>query len=431
MRLIAYSLFLVLYKTGITIVSPWNPKARLWVKGRKKLFKDIVANVSSKRSSELVWMHCASVGEFEQGRPVLEMIKSHYQHTFILVTFFSSSGYEATKNYKGANYICYLPMDSSANARRFLNIIQPKLVLWIKYEYWYYYLREIEKRKICLLLISSLFKREQVFFKWYGNLNREMLKCFTHLFVQNTDSKKLLAELGFSENVSISGDTRFDRVIEISEQFQPLALIEQFCGDCQVIVAGSTWEEDEEELDHFAKTNSSVKMIIAPHEINATHLKVMKRLFRHSILYSELKNESDNIKSEARQASPDLPSFNVLIIDNIGMLSRLYKYATITYVGGGFGEDGIHNVLEAAVFGKPVVFGPVYDKHVEAEELLECGGAFSVGNALELEEVFGVLLTSQDEQTKAGDASRRYVYAKKGAKEMIADYIIQKNILSG
>lgn len=406
------------------MISPWNPKAKLWVEGRKNIFIKIREAVGSDLSSETIWMHCASLGEFEQGRPVLEHIKALHPNARVVLTFFSASGYEIRKNYNGADFIFYLPMDSHGNANKFIEIINPKLVLWVKYEYWYFYLTQLRKQHIPVLLISGIFRSDQVFFKWYGNLYRKMLGCFSHIFVQNDESKDLLDNINLSASVTVSGDTRFDRVIEIAEQFTPIPVVRAFCGDSQVIVAGSTWEEDEEELDHFANTHPEIKFIIAPHEIDSHHLTEIKRLFHNAVYFTEWEIQLNK--------EPDVNSLkppNVLIIDNIGMLSRLYRYATVTYIGGGFGDDGIHNVLEAAVYGKPVVFGPVYDKFVEAEELLDCGGAFSVDNALDLEKVFHVLLRSNYECTKAGDSAKSYVYLKRGATSIILNHIKDKKLL--
>jgi 3-deoxy-D-manno-octulosonic-acid transferase len=370
-------------------------------------------------------MHCASLGEFEQGRPVIEHIRRTAAKTCIIITFFSPSGYEVRKNYKGADFIFYLPLDSPRSARKFLDMVEPQLVIWVKYEYWYYYLTEIKKRNIPLLLVSGLFRREQLFFKWYGSMHRRMLKCFTHLFVQTEDSRKLLASIGFSENVRVSGDTRFDRVIENAELFQPMQIISDFCGTAPVVVAGSTWQEDEEVLDHFANSYPDVRFIIAPHEIDQPHLNVIKKLFRKAVFYSSLVQQQTD--GDAATKNGDA---HVLIIDNIGMLSRLYNYATITYVGGAFGNDGVHNMLEAAVYGKPVIIGPVYEKFYEARELVDCGGAFSVENALELEEVLKILLKSSHEYEKSCEASRSYVYSHRGAKEMIMNYIFENKILT-
>lgn len=406
------------------MVSPWNEKARLWLGGRRGIFDRLRSAINRKSGQELVWMHCASLGEFEQGRPLLEAVRSRYPEAAILLTFFSSSGYEIRKNYDKADSVFYLPYDSPSHARLFLSIVQPTLVLWIKYEYWYYYLGEIKKRNVPLLLISAIFRKEQLFFHWYGSLHREMLRYFTHLFVQTAESEQLLRSIGIGGQTSVTGDTRFDRVIEIAGQFEPIPLIEEFCAGHPVIVAGSTWDDDEEELDHFANIHPELRFIIVPHEIHAAHLKDIRRLFKHAILHSEYQQ----IKASG-QPDERLLQAHVLVIDNIGMLSRLYRYATITYVGGGFGESGVHNILEAAVYGKPVVFGPVYDKYAEAEELLESGGAFSIRNALELEKTLNRLLHNYHEYRQVCEASRRYVYAKSGAKQKIMDYISVHRLL--
>ncbi|HJU45302.1 MAG TPA: glycosyltransferase N-terminal domain-containing protein [Chitinophagaceae bacterium] len=417
MGLFIYNCFLFLYRAGIQLVSPWNPKARLWLRGRNNWESGIRGWADKNPGARVVWMHCASLGEFEQGRPVLEEVRRQYPSYRIALTFFSPSGYEIRKNYESADGIFYLPMDSAANASRFLDIMKPELVLWVKYEYWYYYLTEISKRNIPLLLISGIFREGQPFFKWYGGLHRKMLQCFTHLFVQTPDSKKRLGILSLSENVTVSGDTRFDRVTEIAEEWEPVPLIEEFCGGHPVVVAGSTWPEDEEELDHYANTHPELRFIIAPHEISEDHLRDIERLFKNSIRYSHLTPHTSHLA-------------NTLIIDNIGMLSKLYKYATITYVGGGFGDDGVHNVLEAAVYGKPVVYGPEYDKYAEAIELIEAKGAFSINNALELETVLNRLVAEKYFYIKTGRASMEYVYANKGATDSILRYIQEKRLLT-
>lgn len=367
---------------------------------------------------------------------MLESIRKTYPDACIVLTFFSASGYEIRKNYKGADYILYLPHDSPRNARLFIDTIQPGLVLWVKYDYWYYFLMEIKKNNIPLLLISGNFFSKQSFFKWYGSLFRHILHCFTHLFVQTPESQALLKSIGLVSNVSVSGDTRFDRVIEIAEHAEPLNIIEQFCSNHQVVIAGSTWKEDEEVLGHFANTHTDIRFIIAPHEITATHIRAIGKIFPHSVCYSDLKAQwEDSSRSQAEKTmtghnkNDAIAKTNVLIIDNIGMLSRLYRYADIAHVGGGFEKDGIHNVLEAAVYGKPVIFGPAYEKSVEAKELIDRGGAFTVNNALELEEVLTHLLTHPAEIKKASAASGQYVYAKRGATNVILSYINQNNLL--
>lgn len=424
MSIIFYHVFLWAYRLGIWLIAPWNRKAKKWLEGRKGLFDRMQAELGSPRDGKppVIWMHCASLGEFEQGRPVLERLRAASLESKIIVSFFSPSGYEARKDYKGADHVFYLPLDSRKNARQFIQLVDPTLVIWIKYDYWYYFLAELKKRNIPTLLVSGIFRTDHPFFKWWGRLHRYMLECFTHLFVQTEASRKLLESVGFSGNVSVSGDTRFDRVIEIAETREPLPAIEAFCQGARVIVAGSTWEEDEEELDHYANTHPDIRFIIAPHEIEEARLKEVELLFHNKIRYSEW--------TQGKAAPAGRPAPNVLIIDNIGMLSRLYQYATITYIGGGFGDDGVHNVLEAAVYGKPVVFGPVIEKYVEAVELAECGGGIVIDSALEAESVFNRLLKDKEEYQHACEASRNYVYARKGATDKILGYIQEKRLFT-
>jgi 3-deoxy-D-manno-octulosonic-acid transferase len=413
-----YKLFLWSYGLAVKLVVPWNAKARRWMEGRKNIMEKI-AVAFKHESSPVVWMHCASLGEFEQGRPILEKLRSRYQQYKFLLTFYSPSGFEVRKDYKGADYIFYLPLDSPTHSRQFIDLVNPKFVLWIKYDYWFYYLDTLKKKDIPLVLVSGIFRKDHVFFRWYGGLQREMLHAFTHFFVQTDGSADRLQKLGIVSNVTVSGDTRFDRVIEIAERFTPIPVIENFCATSRVIVAGSTWLEDEEEIDHFANAHPEIKFIIAPHEVDESRLAEIEGLFETSIRLSELQSDG-NAGANA----------NVLIIDNIGMLSKLYHYATIAYVGGGFGDEGVHNVLEAAVYAKPVVFGPVYDRYIEAVELVGSGGGFSVENALEAEELFNSLLNNREDYAEACEASKEYVYSKKGATDIILRVIQEKRLLT-
>lgn len=420
---VVYDIFLMVFALGFKIAALFNTKARLGVQGRKNIFARI-STIAIPPNQQIIWMHCASLGEFEQGRPVLESLKQQYPHITIVLTFFSASGYEVMKNYKGADHIYYLPMDGASNAKKMVDALNPSLVLWVKYEFWYYYLHELKNREIPVLLISAIFWKSHAYFKWYGKIWRQMLACFTHLFVQNDTSKDLLAGIGFAENVSITGDTRFDRVIAIAEQFEVLPLIEQFCSKGNVMVAGSTWEDDEAELTHYVRANPQIKFIIAPHEIDAENLQDVKKAFPDSIFYSALAgNQQQGINERIKTP-------HVLIIDNVGMLSRLYKYADVTYVGGGFGADGVHNVLEAAVYGKLVIFGPEYQKYSEAIGLVACGGAISIANALELESTLNDLWRNEALLTTKGEASKDYVYSNKGASKKIIQFIQEKRLLT-
>lgn len=364
-----------------------------------------------------VWMHCASLGEFEQGRPLLEELKKRYPSTFIVLSFFSPSGYEVMKDYPGADHICYLPMDSTFNARRFVDTVNPTLVLWVKYEYWFYYLSELKKRKVPVLLVSGIFRKSQPFFAWYGSIWKKMLSCFFFVFVQNEESRELLAGIGFRDQVSLAGDTRFDRVLEIASREGDIPHISDFCGTGPVLVAGSTWDEDEVELLHYVKVHPEIQFIIAPHEISADRLASIQKEFPGTVLYSSL-------------VSGAASGGHVLVIDNIGMLSRLYRYATVTFVGGGFGADGIHNVLEAAVYGKPVVFGPVYDKYDEAVGLVASGGGLVATGPLKLEAVLQQLFGDAEQLRKAGEASGNFVRQGAGASAAIMGYIQANRLLT-
>ena len=412
MKLI-YNIFIWLYPIVARLISGQNEKAKLWVEGRKDIFEKLEAAFENN-TAKVIWIHCSSLGEFEQGRPVMEAIKAKNPSAKILLTFFSPSGYEIRKNYDGADWIFYLPMDSAINANRFFNIVKPNLIIFVKYEFWFYYLQQAKIRNVKTILISGIFRSSQPFFKWYGNFNRETLKFFSWLFVQNSISVELLKGIGIENNVTISGDTRFDRVITIANQFEPLPRIEKFIGNShQVVVAGSTWLEDDEELHHYTINHPEIKFIIAPHDIQRSRIKECTKLYPAAVTYSQVKEISN----------PEKIDSNVLIIDNIGMLSKLYHYATICYVGGGFGGDGVHNVLEAAVYGKPVVFGEEYSKYREAVELVDTEGAFSVKNTLELEIILNNLLSDNQFYTRTSKIAGEYVKSNAGATEVILQYL--------
>ncbi len=413
-----YNIFVFIYPKIAWLISFKNTKAKLWLAGRKNIFERLQLAFNNNQN-KVVWMHCASLGEFEQGRPIIESLKLQNTSCKILLTFFSPSGYEVRKNYNGADWIFYLPMDSSSNAKQFFDIVQPSLILFVKYEFWFYYNTEAKKRNIPLLLISGIFRDNQPFFQWYGSLHKQMLNCFAYFFVQNNESLELLNSIGFEKNIMISGDTRFDRVITIAQQFQSNSIVEEFIGNDKVIIAGSTWTEDDEELDHYANTHPEIKFIIAPHDIDEERIEECKILYKNSILYSHLTSDISHLTSQ-----------NVLIIDNIGMLSSLYKYATVCYVGGAFGEDGVHNVLEAAVYFKPVVFGPEYDEYAEAIELIDAKGAYTVENVLELENVLNMLLPEGQEYHNACNNAGNYVKEKAGATEKIMQYIYENRLLT-
>ncbi len=421
MSLFFYNIFLWLFSLTARLKAIFNQKAKKWVSGRKEIFSRLEKAIPVDTKN--IWFHCASLGEFEQGRPVIEKIRSEYKEYKILITFFSPSGYEVQKNYADADWVFYLPLDGPGNAKKFIEIVQPKLVVFVKYEYWYYYLKEIKAQKIPLLLISALFRKNMVFFKWYGSIYRKMLTQFNHLFVQDHESKKLIDNIVLPENCTVSGDTRYDRVIEIANSFKEIPEVEKFLNEKKSIVAGSTWPEDEIVLQRLISkiNNPELKLIIAPHEVNENHIKEIELLFPASIRFSQLNNSN-------------YPQLNILIIDNIGLLSQLYKYATITYVGGGLKPSGVHNVLEAAVYGKPVLFGSFYQQYAEAIELVKAEGGLPFNNdqkdGIMLAELVEALLINKEEYEYRCNASRTFVDANKGATKKIITYIQENRLLT-
>ena len=418
MALFLYNLFLIFYKTGIKVASLKSNKAKLWLAGRENIFAKLEQWRSQlPEDQKIIWMHCASLGEFEQGRPLLEKFRENNTDHKIVLTFFSPSGYEVRKNYKGVDEVFYLPIDSKINAQKFITTLKPTLVVWVKYEYWFYYLTALKKKNIPVILISAVFRKSQPFFKWYGKMWKQILQSFDKIFVQNTESVSLLQTIGFAQNTAVIGDTRFDSVIDIAKKNAPLPdVLLNFVKNSKVIIAGSTWEEDEEELVHYANTNKQIKFIIAPHEIDEERIADLKKLFQNSILFSQL---TDTYVNE-----------QVVIIDNVGMLASLYRLADVAYIGGGFNDSGIHNILEAAVFGKPLIFGPVYDKFFEATQLVEAGGAFSFTNALELEELLHRLLKDEVFSQIAGEVCKNFVYKNGGATNKIMEYLYEKRLFT-
>jgi 3-deoxy-D-manno-octulosonic-acid transferase len=435
--LLIYNFFIRLYVLGIHIASTWNPKAKEWVDGRKNLFEELQGKICA--DEKLIWFHCASAGEFEQGKPVIEELKKLHPSYKILVSFFSPSGYNAAKKYPHADIITYLPPDTKKNAKRFVELVKPELVVFVKYEYWYHHLSAVAFHHIPLIMVSAIFRKDQLFFKWYGKFYKQMLFLFRQIFVQDENSLELLKANNI-HHCSLSGDTRFDRVKKIADKFSEVPLLREFIGESQVIVAGSTWDMDEEILASYAK-NHPVKIVIAPHEIKKDHILNLQKIFPDCVRYSELKNsisdkeiETTSIwnsinKQQEKDLQKKLANAKTLIIDGIGMLSKLYYYATITYVGGGF-KIGIHNTLEAVVYGKPVLFGPKYQKFKEARDLIAAGGAFSITNSEELKIKMDHLLNDPEQLFAAGNVAKNYVEENTGATQKIIQYIQENRLLT-
>ena len=408
------------YHAGIHIAALFNPKAHQWVKGRKDIFARLSTSIAP--SDKVLWMHCASLGEFEQGRPLLEAIREKYPRHKILLTFFSPSGYEVQKNYAGANWVFYLPLDGRRRAKKFLDIVHPELVIFIKYEFWFFYLKKLSYRNTPLLLVAALFRKEMNFFRWYGSFSRKMASRFNHIFVQNKSSHDLLTQIQLGKIASVAGDTRFDRVATIAQQADPIEAVITFSEGKKLFIAGSTWPSDEKCLAEIQESlyQENTKLVIAPHEIEEPHLLSLERLFPNAVRLSSFL-PTDNNKQ-------------VLIIDNYGMLSRLYQHATIAYIGGGLQSSGIHNTLEAAVFGVPVLFGPYYKKYAEAIALVNCGGGIPLqpndNFTSELKQLTLDLLRNDARRTEMGNKAREFVHAHQGATKKILSYIQEKRLLT-
>jgi len=403
-----YNIAIYSYLFIIKFAGLFNNKAKLWVAGRKGLLKKIESNLDQTRP--VVWFHCASLGEFEQGRPIIESFRKDYPDFIVFLTFFSPSGYEIRKNYSTADYIYYMPLDTRANVKAFIKTVNPKIAIFIKYEFWFNYIDILIKNSIPIFIVSGIFRKDQHFFKWYGGWFRKILMKISHFFVQTPSSKKLLQSININ-NVTVSGDTRFDRVYQVAEQKKPFPLIEIFAGNSKVIVVGSSWPEDENLIIKIINEEiSDLKFIIAPHETDKNRINSLcDKLKNHHLKYSEA-NEL-NISQE-----------KVLVIDSIGILSHLYQYGTIAYIGGGFGKD-IHNILEAVTFGNPVIFGPKYKKFQEAVDLIDLGGAFSIKDGSELERIVLDLLQNRELYSDCSNICIEYISGKRGATTRILDTI--------
>ncbi len=401
--MLLYNAAIALYDLAVYLLFPFSRKPRKMVKGHWVVYDQL--RQQREEDAEYIWFHAASLGEFEQGRPMIEEIRRRHPDKKILLTFFSPSGYEVRKHYEGADVVCYLPFDKPRNVRKFLDLARPSMAFFIKYEFWKNYLDELKRRGIPTYSVSSVFRKDQVFFKWYGGLYRKVLHDFTCLYVQNELSRRYLGRIGVTD-VKIVGDTRFDRVLEIMHRAKELPIVEAFRGDGPVLVAGSSWQPDEELFIRYFNEHPGMKLIIAPHVIDDLHLvDIINRLKRPYVRYSK--------------ATPDKAAkADCLIVDCYGLLSSTYRYGNISYIGGGFGV-GIHNTLEAAVYGMPVVFGPKFQKFVEAKELIEVGGAYTINDYTGLETLLDRFISDKAFLDKTGDAAGHYVMSRAGATEKI------------
>ncbi|WP_222983145.1 3-deoxy-D-manno-octulosonic acid transferase [Flagellimonas meishanensis] len=405
-----YTFFLILSWFGLRVVALFNPKIKLFVSGREGTFQQIESKIQPGTKS--IWMHVASLGEFEQGLPILEKLRANYPQHQLVLTFFSPSGYEVKKNTPIADVVAYLPMDTISNAKRFLDRVNPELAIFIKYEIWPNYLHQLQKRKVPTLLVSAIFAKRQIFFKPFGGFMRKSLTAFSHFFVQDPNSKKLLKSIGFG-NATVSGDTRFDRVNEILKRENRLDFMEIFKGDHFCMVAGSTWPEDEEILVEYINTSDKdIKFVIAPHEIKRAHVdSLVGKISKTTLRFSEMEESK-------------LADCEVLVVDTIGLLTKIYSYANLAYVGGGF-ATGLHNTLEPAAFGIPVLIGPQYQGFREAEDLVQRGGILPIGTYGDFSSLLEDVLGDDSYLKKVGKVNSDYLRENVGSTEVIMAHIKQ------
>ena len=409
--MLIYNICIALYARLVGLVGLWNRKARQWAEGRKGIFFKMQQCI--KPTDKIVWIHVASLGEFEQGRPIIEQIRKQGLDYKILVTFFSPSGYEIRKNYNGADYIFYLPADTPRNVKRFLDIVNPEIAIFVKYEFWLNYLRELKRRKVRTFVISAIFRKNSIFFKWYGAKWRQALESFEQMFVQNEESKALLRGIGF-ENVVVAGDTRFDRVAELALAVKPIEMIERFKQQSKLFVAGSTWGPDEDIVQELINDNPDIKFVVAPHEMEECRIqKIIEATKAGAVRYTRC------------DEGTDFSNTQVLILDTIGILSSVYSYATWSYIGGGFGV-GIHNTLEAATFALPIAFGPNYLKFKEACDMVALGAATKVESAEDLKAWFKPLRDDAEHLKRVSATAKSYTLQNQGATKMIMQTLFGK-----
>ena len=413
--MILYRLFLLFYPILAKLISPFNEKAKYWVEGQQKVWDEINV-LSSQIKGPIIWVHCASYGEFEQGFPIITGLKKTYPTHQIWVTFFSPSGYLHRKNHPEVDFVSYLPLDSPSAATKWMEMVQPKCIVFIKYEFWYYYLKLAALHKIPTFLAAAIFRPDQIFFKFYGGFYRSMLQLFTGILVQDVHSKNLIAPLLKDTHLHVSGDTRFDRVLDIATAKNSIDWLSKLA-DGKIIVAGSTWEDDHKIIGSVSEKCDQLEQcnwIIVPHNVDVASIKSCRSYFKNSICLSKWLAKSNSMEKPM-----------VLIVDQIGLLSQLYQYAHIAYIGGGFTKDGIHNVLEAAVFGKPVVWGPNDSKYQEAIGLRKVHGGIQIKDASTLNGTIHKLLSNANFYNTTGDAALKYVQEHAGATQKTIDCIKQ------
>ena len=400
-----YTLAIYLYQLVVILISPFYKKARILYLGQREAFRILKREVD--KEARYVWFHAASLGEFEQGRPLMEHFRREHPEYKILLTFFSPSGYEVRKNYEGADIICYLPFDTPSNVYRFMHLIRPEMAFFIKYEFWYDYMWACHHYHIPVYSVSSIFRPNKIFFRWYGRVYAHVLSYVAHFFVQDEQSRELLARRGIVDNVSIVGDTRFDRVIDIARQAKELPLVERFCKDVPfVFVAGSSWPPDEDLIISYFNSHPDMKLVLAPHVIDDGHLRqIEQKLRRPSLRYTEATEEN-------------VEKAQCLIINCYGLLSSIYRYAHVAYVGGGFGV-GIHNVLEAAVWGMPVIFGPNNKNFQEAQGLLAAQGGFEISDEEDFQVVMDRLMTDEKLLQSSSEKAGTFVNGQAGATHIV------------
>ena len=405
---ILYNIILGIASPIVSMLGVFSNKVSVFNKGRKHVFEQLAAKLGS--SDRVIWFHAASLGEFEQARPLIDACRNEFKNHKILLTFFSASGYEIQENYANVDFVSYLPIDTSTNVKKFLNIIEPELAVFIKYEFWPNYFTEMGNRKIPLISVSSIFRTNQLFFKWYGKEYRKLLLGVHHFFVQNEHSKNLLETIGV-KNITVSGDTRLDRVYELLNQDNQLEKITHFVGNQLCFVAGSTWEEDYNLINDFLTSSKEIKIIIAPHEVNERSIKALEK----KIKVSFTKWSTYDLKSKVES--------NILIIDTIGQLTKIYSYASFAYVGGGMGNSGLHNTLEPAVYGIPIIIGKNYKQFQEVVNLIENKGVVSVEKESDFNIISNDLINNKELRNKFGNANSNYIVSNKGATPTIIKFV--------